>query len=106
MALNKRIYTQTADFPVSEQYGLSSQVRRAVTSIALNIAEGSGAESGKDYARFVTMARRSSYEVSCVLEIAYNLGYLEEMKYRTLLEETDEIAAMLNGLHKKLVSEV
>jgi four helix bundle protein len=63
------------EFSKDELYGLMSQTRRAATSIALNIAEGSGGSSNAEFIRFLEMARRSVYEVITALEIAQRLGY-------------------------------
>jgi four helix bundle protein len=68
------IYTSTKTYPKDELYGLTSQTRRAATSIALNIAEGSGGSSNAEFIRFLEMARRSFYEVLTALEIAQRLG--------------------------------
>ncbi|MCU0666152.1 MAG: four helix bundle protein [Candidatus Omnitrophica bacterium] len=58
----ERVYLKTSKFPQSECYGLTSQVRRAAVSIALNIAEGSGSGSDLEFKRFLNIALRSSYE--------------------------------------------
>ena len=60
-----------------ELYGLTSQIWRATTSISLNIAEGSGNNSEKEFKRFLEIALRSAYEVMACLEIALKLTYLK-----------------------------
>jgi four helix bundle protein len=69
------VYRLSADFPKAEQFGLTSQIRRATTSIALNIAEGAGSGSDLEFQRFLGYALRSTYEVMAALEIGQRLGY-------------------------------
>ena len=57
------IYKLSAGFPRTEQFGLTSQIRRAATSIPLNVAEGAGSGSNPEFQRFLSYALRSSYEV-------------------------------------------
>ena len=97
------IYKASGSFPRSEQHGLTDQIRRAAISIPLNIAEGSGAGSNNEFQRFLSYARRSAYEVVSALEIAKRLGYCKDEELKNLLEEVDEIAAMIVGLSRKLV---
>jgi four helix bundle protein len=99
------VYRLTQSFPKEELYGLTSQARRAATSIALNIAEGSGASSDAEFTRFLEMARRSVYEVMTALEIALRLGYCSQPKVTELVAEANEIAAMITGLVKHLAKE-
>jgi four helix bundle protein len=96
------IYRLSADFPKAEQFGLMSQIRRATTSIALNIAEGAGSGSDLEFQRFLSYALRSTYEVMAALEIGQRLGYCAPDHAQTLLAESDEIAAMLVGLSRSL----
>lgn len=96
------IYKLSKTFPKEELYGLTSQIRRAVTSVSLNIAEGSGSSSGKEFKRFLEIALRSDYEVMTCLEIALKLSYCEEKDYDRLIIEADEIAAMITGFSKSL----
>ena len=96
------IYRLSKTFPKEELYGLTSQIRRAVTSISLNIAEGSGNDSEKEFKRFLEIALRSDYEVMTCLEIALKLDYCKKDEYERLLSEADEIAAMLSGFSKSL----
>jgi len=96
------IYKLTKSFPKDELYGLTSQIRRAVTSTALNIAEGSGNSSEKEFKRFLEISLRSDYEVMTCLEIALRLGYCDKENFTRLTAEADEIAAMIVGLSKTL----
>ncbi len=99
-----QVYALTRTFPKEEVFGLTSQLRRAATSIALNIAEGSGASSNLEFVRFLEIARRSTYEVMTGLEVAYRLEYCKQEQASRLAEEADEIAAMISGLIKRLES--
>ena len=97
-----QVYKLTKSFPREEGYGLTSQTRRAATSIALNIAEGSGGSSNAEFIRFLEMARRSVYEVITAFEIAKRLAYCKEDQIASLRQEANEIAAMITGLVKRL----
>lgn len=97
-----QVYQFTKLFPKEEQFGLTNQLRRAVISISLNIAEGSGNKSNKEFKRFLEIALRSSYEVMSCLEIALRLGYCKKEDYENLIAESDEIAAMIVGFSKQL----
>lgn len=99
------IYTLTKTFPREELYGITSQIRRAAASISLNIAEGSGNTSAKEFRRFLEIALRSDYEVMSCLEIARRLTYCDQEKYNILIAEADEIAAMIVGFSKSLYLE-
>lgn len=98
------IYRFGQSFPHSEQYGLTSQIRRAATSIALNIAEGSGASSAKEFALFLSYSLRSTYETMTALEIARMLQYGETGRVDMLLAEADQLAAMISTFAKKIKS--
>lgn len=98
------IYRSSAGFPRSEQFGLTSQIRRAASSIPLNIAEGAGASSNAEFRRFLSYALRSTYEFMTALEIAQRLTYCSPEKTQVLLTEADEIAAMIVGLSRSLGS--
>jgi len=96
------IYKTSKLFPKYELFGLTSQIRRAATSISLNIAEGSGNKSEKEFQRFLEIALRSDYEVMSTLEIAFRLKYCNKSDFDRLLAESDEIAAMIVGFSKSL----
>jgi len=100
------IYRMTKIFPKNEIYGLTSQIRRAAISIALNIAEGSGNTSEKEFKRFLEISLRSVYEVMACLEIALKLTYCNKGEFEKLMMEADEIAAMIVGFSKNLSSDI
>ncbi len=96
------MYKRTNKFPKEEMFGLTTQLRKASISIALNIAEGSGAGSDVKFNRFLNIALRSSYEVVCGIEIARILRYLNEFESQKLLEGCEELSAMMGGLKRNL----
>ncbi|MGI6441719.1 MAG: four helix bundle protein [Peptoniphilaceae bacterium] len=97
-----KIYAITKDFPKDEQFGLTSQIRRAVVSIPSNIVEGKARGSNKDYNRFLMMARGSLEEVKYQMLLAKDLKYLDENTYREIYKNMDEVGRLLGGLIKKL----
>lgn len=99
-----RVYGLTQNFPPSEQYGLTSQMRRSAASIPTNIAEGSGRGSDKDYARFLYISLGSCAELDYQLLLAKDLNYLPELEYQSVIDELDQVGRMLNGFIKTLKS--
>jgi len=100
--LSMEIYSLTSTFPLNEQYGLTSQIRRATTSIPANIAEGYGRESGKNYIQFLKISRGSLYELDTFLTIALGLKYLTKEQRNHLNDKTEELSKMINSLIKKI----
>lgn len=98
MQLAKSVYAVTEQFPKSETFGLTSQLRRAAVSVPSNIAEGQGRLTDKLFAVFLGQARGSLFELETQLELACGLGFLDYQKVEPLLQECAEIARMLNGL--------
>lgn len=97
MALAVDMYETTATFPQTEQYGLTSQMRRAAVSIPSNIAEGAARDSHRDFARFMLMARGSLSELDTQTELAFRLGYLPEPQVTVLREMMSRVGMLLNG---------
>ena len=98
-----RIYGLTHNYPSVEQYGMTSQMRRAAVSIPLNIAEGFGKMGGKkETVRFLSMARGSCCEMDVLLNISRDLGYMSEDEHRQMSSEYAEVGKMLTGVMKSL----
>ena len=96
MTLSIEVYRATSRFPVSERYGLTSQVRRAAVSVPSNIAEGFGREDTPDMLRFFRIARGSLFELRTQLLIARKLEFLPADDAPTeLIEETDRVLQAL-----------
>jgi len=96
--LIKEVYIQTETFPKEEVFGLTSQVRRAIVSVLLNIVEGDRRSSTKDRLRFFEIADGLLVEVEACLEIAYDLRYITIEELENLEEKRREVAVMLSGL--------
>lgn len=96
------VYRHTKGFPREEQFGLTSQLRRAATSVASNIVEGSARNSEADYVRFLDMAYASSKEVEYQLSLASRLGYLSEPYSEALREQSEATSRVLRGLLRSL----
>ncbi len=100
--LIKDIYLLQNDFPKEERYALGDQVRRAATSIAANLAEGSGRQSIREKIHFVEIAFGSMTEVFCELQTACDLGYIQEEQLDALRPQFTDVAKMLSGLRNTL----
>ena len=98
------VYGLLKQFPKVETYALCDQLRRSVISVPSNIAEGSGRTSAKDQAHFFEMAFGSLMEVSCQMDIAFDLGYINQNELTQLEEQVSKIAALLSGLRRKCLT--
>ena len=97
-----RIYQISVTFPSEEKYGLTSQIKRAATSIPLNIAEGYGKkESAKEFKRFLLMAIGSCNEMQVLADLIRDLGFIDEELHGKISAEYDEIVRMLVVLKEK-----
>ncbi|HLG10282.1 MAG TPA: four helix bundle protein [Dehalococcoidia bacterium] len=99
--LTLAIYSATATFPRDELFGLTSQIRRAASSVPANIAEGCGRDSDADFARFLHIAMGSASELEYHLLLARDLGHVPTDKYSGLREETTQVKRMLAGLLRR-----
>lgn len=102
LTLVKDIYLLTRKLPKDELFVLTSQLRRAVTSVVLNIAEGSGRGSRKDFARFINQSIGSLFEVKAVLLVALELKYLEQSEINKVIPKIDELFFKLSAFKKFL----
>ena len=95
------VYRLTKGFPADERFGLTTQIRRAASSVSANIAEGS-ARPPADFAKFIGYATGSLYEVIAHGAVARNEGFLPAKDYEQVYRDADEISRMLSGLRKSL----
>jgi four helix bundle protein len=103
MTLAEGAYLFTKDFPASELYGLTSQMRRAAVSIAANIAEGYGRDTRGAYIAFLRNAQGSLKELETHAILSERLGFAQ--KSSDLLDACDELGRMLRALIRSLENE-
>lgn len=92
------LYTLTKKFPKEELYGLTSQARRAATSILLNIAEGFGRYTYPDKTNKYTIARGECHETEAILLIAIRLEYLPSQETKKAFQLIEREQKLLSGL--------
>jgi len=102
MAFSKTVYIITKGFPRDEVYGLTSQFRRAATSMPLNIAEGSACKTRKEFIQFLYIALRSQYEVVTIIKLSAELGYVPQDDAAALERDIAEVGRLLQGLINSL----
>ena len=96
------IYKFSNTLPKEEQYGLTSQLRRASVSIPLNIAEGYGKQSSKaEFKRYLMMAKGSCCEMGVLLDLSRDLEYLTIGQHKSYYDKYEEIEKMLYSLIQK-----
>jgi four helix bundle protein len=95
-------YQLTREYPKSEIFGLSSQMRRAAVSIAANIAEGFNRFHNNEYRQFLYIALGSCAELETHIEISRDLGYLDQSAAKALLDKRDQESRMIRNLIKHL----
>jgi four helix bundle protein len=100
--LTLAVYQASALYPRTEIYGLTSQTRRAASSVPANIAEGCGRGSDKELARFLYIAMGSASELEYHLLLARDLEYLTTKSYVPLAEAVVEVKRMLTGFIHRL----
>jgi len=103
LALN--VYAATRYFPAEETFGLRSQMRRASSSIGINIAEGCGRTSQTELRRCLRMAQGSASELAYEPLLARDSKLLSQSAHQRLTSETVEIKRMTTALIRKLRTE-
>lgn len=98
------IYKATDQWPSSERYQLTSQIRRAALSAPTNIAEGSSKRGRQEFRRYLDIARGSLAEVSYLLLFSKERGILNDETYAPLHELRDRASKLIWGLYISLAS--
>src|SRR5450432_1270342 len=89
-------------FPDSEKFGLTNQIKRAAYSIPINLAEGCGRSSEKDFAHFLDISLGSTQELEYCLFLVKDLSFINEEQFLVLNEKVNGIKAMIINLIKKI----
>ena len=101
-----RVYQVTRSWPKEEQYGLTSQVRRAVVSVASEIVEGSGRRHLTEYLQFVNRGYTSLREVGYDLHLGHRLGYVDNTTYAEIKGMHEEAIRVLWGLMETIAGQL
>jgi len=102
MAFVTMVYRLTEKFPQNEMFGLTNQLRRAAVSVPSNIAEGFGRNSNGDFSHFLSIANGSLCEVETQLEIAKNLGFINDEAYNFMMQKALECGKTLRSFWKSV----
>ena len=100
--LVKLVYAIANDLPKNEQYGLSSQIKRAAVSIPANIAEANGRNTEGEKRQFLGIAQGQAYELETELIILVELKLMTEKQLKNTLALLDEVEKMLAALIRKI----
>lgn len=100
IVLIQKIYYYAELLPKSEEYNLKSQLKRAIVSVTLNIAEGKCRKSAKDFSHFLNIALASLSEAECILLICKHLNYfnLDEEIFKSIKILNKQINSLINKL--------
>lgn len=104
--LTLQVYKITSDFPKSELYGLTSQMRRSALSIPTNIAEGYMRGHSKEYLQFLWIAYGSTGELETCLLISHDLGFIRDDDFGKVYSLHQEVAKMLFSLIKSIKEKI
>lgn len=102
MTIAEKAYELSKEFPRAELYGMTSQTRRAAVSIAANIAEGYGRDSGGSYVSFLRVAQGSLKELETHFILAERVGLLKSGRASDVLSTCDELGRMLRSLIRSI----
>ena len=100
-----KVFQITENLPRKEDYGLTSQLRRASVSISSNIAEGYGRNGGRDKMKFYIYARGSAFETKSQLLYGLKENYFNENEVTNAIKLLDEIILEINKINKTLNSQ-
>lgn len=95
-------YSITKDFPRSEIFGLTSQMRRAAVSVVANVLEGQARAGKKEFMHFLSIANGSLVELEYYFELSLSLEYISQAKYLELENKRITVGSLLGGLIRHL----
>ena len=104
--LTLEIYKITENYPKEEVFGLTSQIRRASSSVGINIVEGCGRGSDEDFKRFLRNASGSAFEVEYILLLSKDLNYISEEKFLELSPKAEELKIKISKLILKIEEDI
>ena len=107
MELAEMTYRLTEDFPRTEQFGLTGQMRRAAASVPTNIAEGAARHSANETYQFYFISRGSLSELDTLTDLSHRVGHLKKTEYDELCRKLTEVSSLLQGLitaHRQRIS--
>jgi four helix bundle protein len=99
-------YKLTKAFPDYEKYSLVQQMNRAAISIPSNIAEGTSRNSIKDRIHFINIAYASLMELTCQMEISYDLKYIDNKEYNEYVNKSKNLSVKLSNFMKSMKNEM
>jgi four helix bundle protein len=102
MTLALSVYRLSGGMPREEQFGLTSQMRRAAVAIPSNIAEGEGRRTDGEFLNHLSVAHGSVRELETQLILSERLKFLDAQSVRTVLDEAAEVGRLVNGLANSL----
>jgi len=103
--LSQKVFGLTKSLPRSEDYGLTSQLRRSANSVSANIAEAFGRKSKKDKSNFYIIARGSAYETQSHLIYGVKVGYFDSNQVKQINKGYQNLIHQLNKILKTLKSQ-
>jgi four helix bundle protein len=95
-------YKSTNEYPDHEKYGIVSQIRRAATSIATNIAEGAARNHDKEFIQFLYISLGSLSEIETLFLLSKELGYINQVNTETIIRNLTNVRMLILGLIKYL----
>ena len=106
LEVGEMVFLMTSELPKSEDYGLTSQLRRASVSISANIAEAFGRSGNKDKAKFYDYSKGSAFETISLMYYGLKVGYFDSVKVEKCIELTREIIHEINKVKVYLLKQL
>ena len=106
LEVGEDVFRMTSDLPKSEDYGLTSQLRRASVSISANIAEAFGRTGNKDKAKFYDYSKGSAFETNSLLLYGVKVGYFNVDEVNLLIEKSKIVIHDINKVKSYLLKQL